>query len=285
MANAKEIRTKIKSIQSTQKITRAMEMVAASKMKKAQDRMRSSRPYYEQIKYVIENISEGRLEYVHPYTINREINRVGYIIISTDKGLCGGLNINLFKKVLHEMSVFQNNNIEIDVCLIGNKASSFFNRIGSNITARITNLGDRPVASDFLGIIKLMLKSYDENKIDRLYLVYNKFINSMTQNPKIDMILPVLSSTDNDKIYWDYIYEPSAQLLLESLLKRYIESIVYQGLVENIACEQASRMVAMKSASDNAEDLIDEFKLMYNKARQSAITQELSEIVAGAAAV
>ncbi len=285
MANAKEIRTKIKSIQSTQKITRAMEMVAASKMRKAQDRMRASRPYAERIRSVIGHVSEGKLEYVHPYTIEREVKRVGYIVVSTDRGLCGGLNVNLFKQAIQEMSAWHDKKVEIDVSLIGQKACTFFGRIGSNITASVSHLGDAPAVSDFLGVVKVMLDAYEANKIDRLYVVYNEFINTMTQQPKIEMLLPILDSSATDDIHWDYLYEPSAQPLLNALLDRYIESLVYQGIVENVASEQAARMVAMKSASDNAEDIIDEFKLMYNKARQAAITQELSEIVAGAAAV
>jgi len=289
VAQTKEIRTKIKSIQSTRKITRAMEMVATSKMRRAQERMRASSPYIDKIRAVISHVAEGSLEYAHPYTIEREVKSVGYIVISTDRGLCGGLNVNLFKKIMSEMVPWHNKKVPVDVCFMGKKARTFFNRVGGcSIKGAKINLGDKPLLSDFIGLIKVMLDSYDNKSIDRLYIVHNEFINTMTQKPKVEMLLPVLSNSNKSnksKALWDYIYEPDAQLLLDALMKRYIESLVYQGVVENIACEQAARMVAMKNASDNAGGLIEEFKLIYNKARQAAITQELSEIVAGAAAV
>lgn len=287
MAGAKEIRTKIKSIKNTQKITRAMEMVAASKMRRAQERMRASRPYAERINAVVSHLASGRLEYVHPYLIEREVKRVGFMIISSDRGLCGGLNANLFRATVHSMRQWHEKNIPIDICAIGKKAEQFFHRFGGNIIASESHLGDKPGIQDVIGTVKVMLDAYDAGKIDRLYLVYSKFVNTMSQQPQIDLLLPVeAKESEEDKKYsWDYIYEPAARELLEALLVRYIESLVYQGLVENIASEQAARMVAMKNASENAGELIDELQLMYNKARQSAITRELSEIVAGAAAV
>lgn len=286
MANTKEIRNTIKSIQSTQKITKAMEMVAASKMRKAQDRMFFSRPYSEKIKTVISHISKGRLEYKHSYAVSRKIKKVGIILISTDRGLCGGLNVNLFKTVLNKVFFFEKENIHVDFSTVGKKAEGFFSKIkGCSIIASKIGLGDYPQISDFLGVIKVMLDQYDLGKIDSLYLAYNKFVNTMVQKPIVEKLIPIEDDNSSDKKYWDYIYEPDAQQLLDSLLKRYIESLVYQGIVENIACEQAARMVAMKNATSNAGDIIDKCKLMYNKARQASITQELSEIVAGADAV
>lgn len=287
MAGAKEIRTKIKSIKSTQKITRAMEMVAASKMRKAQDRMQASRPYAKRIRTVISNLASGRLEYKHPYLIEREPKTVGLIVISTDRGLCGGLNSNLFKATVQTMRAWNEKQVNLDICTIGRKAEGFFKRLGGNIIASLSNLKDKPTILDIIGTVKIMLDEYDEGKIDRIYLIYNEFINTMTQKPKVDMILPIID-TDPEKrtrYSWDYIYEPDAKELLDALLIRYVESLVYQGVVENLASEQAARMVAMKNASENAAELIDDLQLIYNKARQSAITQELSEIVAGAAAV
>ncbi len=287
MAAAKEIRTKIKSIKNTQKITKAMEMVAASKMRKAQERMESTRPYAEKIKKVIGHLSMAHPEYHHPYLeIREQVRRVGFIVISTDRGLCGGLNINLFKKAISSIRDWQNHGAEIDLCIVGSKASAFFRRFGANIAAQATQLGDRPHLSDIIGTVGVMLQNYEAGKIDRLYLVENQFVNTMVQRPKLTQLLPVEKIKDESlKHHWDYIYEPEAKVVLDELLKRYVESQVYQAVVENVACEMASRMVAMKSASDNAGSLINDLQLAYNKARQAAITQEISEIVSGAAAV
>jgi len=292
MANTKEIRTKIKSIQSTKKITSAMEMVAASKMKKVQKRMQASRPYSSKIKLVVQHLIKGKLEFKHKYLSDRKVNNVGFLVVSSDRGLCGGLNANLFKSVLSSIRSFNEKSIKVNVCVIGKKAQTFFNNIEGNIIASVTDIGDTPSSKDIIGVIKVMLDKYNKNLLDRIYIVYNEFVNTMTQEPIIEQILPVsyMSSVKNTEKhnttkYWDYIYEPDAQELLDRLLNRYIESLVYQAVVENIACEQAARMVAMKSATDNASDFIDSLKLQYNKARQAAITQELSEIVAGAAAV
>ncbi|MEM9102329.1 MAG: F0F1 ATP synthase subunit gamma [Pseudomonadota bacterium] len=286
MSGAKEIRTKIGSIKNTQKITSAMEMVAASKMRKAQDRMSATRPYAEKIRDVIGHVALGDLEYQHPYAVERETKRVGYILVSTDRGLCGGLNANLFKKSLQDMQQWQQKNVEVDLCLIGNKSTSFFKRFGGNVIAQTSNLGDSPHLSDIIGVVKVMLDAYDNGSIDKLFVVFNKFVNTMAQEPTIQQLVPIEPVEDEDmKSHWDYLYEPDARELLDMLILRYIESQVYQAAVENIACEQAARMVAMKAASDNAGDLIDELQLIYNKARQASITQELSEIVAGASAV
>ncbi|MFV1982207.1 MAG: F0F1 ATP synthase subunit gamma [Thiohalomonadales bacterium] len=287
MAVGKEIRTQIASIQNTQKITSAMEMVAASKMRKAQDRMRASRPYSEKIHDVIQHLAFASTEYKHPYLEDREVKRVGYIIISSDRGLCGGLNSNLFRNTVKSLIKWQEQDIPIDMCTIGSKASSFFARIKLNLRGQKNQIGDAPSISELIGTVKIMLDAYNNGEIDRLYLVYNKFINTMTQEPTPVQLLP-LEKKEQDKelkYHWDYIYEPDAKSVLDSLLVRYIESLVYQGVVENIACEMAARMVAMKSATDNAGDLIADLQLVYNKARQASITQELSEIVAGAAAV
>lgn len=286
MAVGKEIRVKIKSIQNTQKITRAMEMVAASKMRKAQDRMSASRPYADKMRSVVGHLSQAHPEYRHPYMIERDVKRVGFIVISSDRGLCGGLNSNLFKKTVNAMKEWHDKNVEIDVCTIGSKAAGFFSRMGGNVVAQATHLGDSPQISDLIGSVKVMLDAYDEGKIDRLILVFNDFVNTMTQSPTVLQLLPIAGEEDEElKHHWDYMYEPEAKDVLNALLVRYIESQVYQGVVENLACEQAARMVAMKSASDNAGDLINQLKLVYNKARQAAITQEISEIVGGAAAV
>ena len=286
MSGAKEIRTKIGSIKNTQKITSAMEMVAASKMRKAQDRMRATRPYAKRIKSVIGHVAAGDLEYRHPYVVEREVKRVGFILVSTDRGLCGGLNTNMFKKAITAMKEFQNQKVEIDLCLIGNKALSFFKRLGGNVVANAVHLGDSPELMEIIGAVKVMLDAYDEGKIDKLFLVHNDFVNTMTQAPVVEQLIPVEPMEDEEMTqHWDYLYEPDAKELLDMLLKRFVESQVYQGVVENIACEQAARMVAMKAASDNAGNLIDELQLIYNKARQAAITQELSEICSGAAAV
>ena len=289
MSSAKEIRNKIKSIQNTKKITKAMEMVAASKMKKVQESMGRSRPYSEKIKDVIKNVGEGVLEYKHPYVVSRNEKNIGVIIISTDKGLCGGLNVNLFKHFMKHMLELNEKKIGIKSVLVGKKAEVFAKRVGLNVVGSITNLGDKPQVSDLLGIIKIVIDLYIAKEIDSVYILYNKFINTMSQCPIYEKVIPikrkVFSNDSSKRKYWDYLYEPEPEKLLELLMKRYIESLVYQAVVENVACEQAARMVAMKSATDNAGELIDTFKLMYNKARQASITQELSEIVAGAEAV
>lgn len=286
MASGKEIRTQIKSVQNTQKITRAMEMVAASKMRKAQDRMAASRPYADQIRAVISHLAHAHPEYRHPYMEEREVKRVGFIIVSSDRGLCGGLNANLFKAAIKSLKEWDEKGIQADLCLIGQKATGFFKRVGGTVTAQVQDLGDAPRAEDLIGNVKVMLDAYNDGQIDRLYVVFNEFVNTMTQTPNVEQLLPIQAEElDELKHHWDYLYEPEAKEVLEGLLTRYVESLVYQGVVENIACEQAARMVAMKAASDNAGNLIGELQLAYNKARQAAITQELSEIVAGAAAV
>ena len=288
MASAKEIRNKIGSVQNTQKITKAMEMVAASKMRKTQEAMESSRPYAQTMRKVIGHLALGSLEYKHPYLEEREAKRVGYIIVSTDRGLCGGLNINLFKQAINNVQTWTEKGAEVDLALIGAKATAFFNNYGGNVTAQVSGLGDSPTVDELIGTVGVMLKKYDEGQLDRLYLVYNKFVNTMVQEPVIDQLLPLPKSEDEEmqrNHSWDYIYEPEPQPLLDALLVRYVESQVYQGVVENLASEQAARMVAMKAATDNAGDLIDDLQLVYNKARQAAITQELSEIVSGASAV
>ncbi|MFT6248458.1 MAG: F-type H+-transporting ATPase subunit gamma [Cognaticolwellia sp.] len=286
MAGGKEIKSKIGSVKNTQKITSAMEMVAASKMRKAQDNMAASRPYAENMRDVIGRVALGNLEFRHPYMVEREARRVGYIVVSTDRGLCGGLNINLFKQVLADAGKHQTAGAEVEFAVVGSKATSFFNNMGAKVVSQISGLGDSPSLTDLIGSVKVMLNAYDSGEIDRLFIVYNKFVNTMTQKPTIDQLLPLPKSDDDTfKHSWDYLYEPDAQALLEKLLLRYTESQVYQGVVENLACEQAARMVAMKSATDNAGDLIDDLQLVYNKARQASITQELGEICAGAAAV
>jgi len=286
MAGGKEIKSKIGSVKNTQKITSAMEMVAASKMRKAQDSMSASRPYAENMRNVIGHIALGNLEYRHPYMVERTAKRVGYIVVSTDRGLCGGLNINLFKQVLADAGKQQAAGAEVEFAVVGSKATAFFNNMGAKVVSQISGLGDNPSLTDLIGSVKVMLNAYDNGDIDRLFIVYNKFVNTMTQQPTIDQLLPLPKSDDDAiKHRWDYIYEPDAQALLEQLLVRYTESQVYQGVVENLACEQAARMVAMKAATDNAGDLIDDLQLVYNKARQASITQELGEICAGAAAV
>ena len=287
MAVGKEIRTKIKSIQNTQKITRAMEMVAASKMRKAQDRMQASRPYAEKIRAVIGHLSQAHPEYRHPYLQEKEsVKRVGLIVVSSDRGLCGGLNTNLFKATVKSIKAWREKGVEVDLCLIGQKGISFLKRLG-NVSASVGQLGDAPGIEDLIGSVKVMLDAFDNGEIDRVDVVYNKFVNTMTQDPCVDQLLPVQADEVDDELkhHWDYLYEPEAKDVLTDLLVRYVESQVYQGVVENIACEQAARMVAMKAASDNAGDLINDLQLVYNKARQAAITQEISEIVGGAAAV
>ena len=286
MAGAKEIRTKIASIKSTQKITKAMQVVAASKMRKAQDRMLATRPYAEKIQNVISHLAHAHPEYHHPYLAEREAKRVGLIVISTDQGLCGGLNINLFKSVIASMRQWEADGMELDLTLIGNKSAAFFKRLGKNIASSATHLGDAPSIVELIGTIKVMLDAYEDGKIDRLYLAHNQFVNTMTQSPVIRQLIPVEGEVEKElETHWDYIYEPDSKPVMDALMIRYIESLVYQGVVENVACEQGARMVAMKAATDNAGSLIDELQLVYNKARQTAITQEISEIVGGAAAV
>jgi F-type H+-transporting ATPase subunit gamma len=286
MSNAKEIRTKIASIKSTQKITKAMQMVAASKMRRAQERMQATRPYAEKIQNVISHLAHAHPEYHHPFLAEREVRRVGVIIVSTDRGLCGGLNINLFKRVITEMKSWHTDGVEIDLTLIGSKSNAFFKRLGGNVVATSVGLGDAPSIIELIGTVKVMLDAYAEARIDRLYVAYNQFINTMTQQPVLEQLIPVQGREDKElESHWDYIYEPDSKPVMDALMIRYIESLVYQGVVDNLACEQAARMVAMKSATDNAGNLIEELQLVYNKARQAAITQEISEIVGGAAAV
>ena len=286
MAVGKEIRNQISSIKSTQKITSAMEMVAASKMRKAQDRMSLGKPYADKIRSVVSHLANANPEYNHLYLQEREVKRVGYIVVSTDRGLCGGLNVNLFKQTVKSMKSWHDKNVQVDICAVGQKAISFFKSYGGNVVAALSHLGDEPSAHELIGSVKVMLDAYEEGRIDRLYVVYNQFLNTMTQKPEVVQLLPLQAAEEDElKHHWDYIYEPEAKELLDGLLTRYIESQVYQGVVENVACEQAARMIAMKSATDNAGQLIDDLQLVYNKARQAAITQEISEIVGGAAAV
>ena len=287
MAGAKEIRTKIRSIENTQKITSAMEMVAASKMRRAQERMRAARPYAEAIRKVVSNLWHANLEYKHPYAVDREVKSVGYIVISSDRGLCGGLNINLFRSALESISDWESKDVPTKFGIIGNKGLGFFRRMGADIICQASHLGDAPQIVELIGSVKVMLTAYEEGEIDQLYLVSNHFVNTMTQAPTVDQILPIKVEEPDDALthHWDYLYEPESYEVVDTLMTRYIESIVYRAVVENIACEQSARMVAMKAASDNAGNLIDELNLIYNKARQAAITQEISEIVGGAAAV
>ncbi|WP_440996669.1 F0F1 ATP synthase subunit gamma [Arhodomonas sp. SL1] len=287
MSGAKEIRTKIKSVQNTQKITTAMEMVAASKMRNAQQRMQATRPYAEKIRQVIRHLAHANPEYTHPFLQEREVKRVGYIIISSDRGLCGGLNNNLFRSIVRSMKENSDSGREVSVATIGSKAVQFFGRLGANVVAETSQLGDRPHLEDLLGTIKVMLDRYEAGEIDELYLCYNEFVNTMTQRPTQERVLPLPAEELEEERHhrWDYIYEPNAVEALDMLLTRYAESLIYHAVVENIACEQAARMVAMKAASDNAGNLIDDLQLAYNKARQAAITKELSEIVSGAEAV
>lgn len=286
MSSGREIKSKIKSVKNTQKITRAMELVAASKMRKARDRMEEARPYADSARRLIAHVAKANLEFPHVYFKTREVKRVGLIIVSTDRGLCGGLNINLFKDVLSQIKELKAKNIEFDVCLIGSKAESFFKRLDVNVVSLTTKLGDKPGVKDLIGSVKVMLDSFDQGSIDQLLLFSNEFVNTIKQKPTKTQLLPVVPDEDEALDYhWDYIYEPDAKELLEMLVVRYVESQVYRGVVENVACEQASRMMAMKSATDNAGSVIKSLNLKYNKARQAAITQEISEIVSGAAAV
>ncbi|HLF97581.1 MAG TPA: F0F1 ATP synthase subunit gamma [Methylococcaceae bacterium] len=287
MAGGKEIRTKIASVKNTQKITRAMEMVAASKMRKTQDRMLATRPYARKIAQIIRHIAHAHSEYQHPFFQERAIKRIGVILVTSDRGLCGGLNSNLFRQALTRMRAWEAEGVQVDLCTIGQKGAGFFGNIGARIVGQVTHLGDSPHIGDVIGVIKIMLDAYHSGDIDALYILSNQFVNTMTQRPTVERLLPIRAEEISEELkgHWDYIYEPDAKDVLDVVLARYIEAVVYQGLVENIACEQAARMVAMKSASDNAGKLINELQLIYNKTRQAAITQEISEIVGGAAAV
>jgi F-type H+-transporting ATPase subunit gamma len=287
MAGAKEVRSKIASIKSTQKITKAMQMVAASKMRRAQERMAASRPYAEKILQVIHHLARATPEYRHSFmAAERERKRVGYIVVSTDRGLCGGLNSNLFRRLLAEIREARAAGVEPVFCTIGTKALGFFKRFGGTVLAQATHLGDKPHIEDLIGTVKVMLDAFEAKEIDALYIASNVFVNTMTQRPTILQLVPLVAGEQESMpLHWDYIYEPDAKTVLDALLTRYIESLVYQAVVENGACEQAARMVAMKAATENAGNLIGELQLVYNKARQAAITQELSEIVSGAAAV
>jgi F-type H+-transporting ATPase subunit gamma len=287
MAGAKEVRGKIASIKNTRKITKALEMVAASKMRKAQDRMRAARPYAEKVRKIIGHLRQVNLDYKHPFTLERPVTSVGIVVISTDRGLCGSLNLNLFKATLVAIREAQARGNKVYLCVIGSKALQFFRRLsGIEIAASVTHLGDRPHISDLIGTTKVMLDFYRDTKVDQLLLAHNVFVNTMTQKGIVSQLLPI-QTVDKDELQerWDYIYEPDSTAILDGILMRYIEAQIFQGAVENVACEMAARMVAMKSATDNAGDLIDELQLIYNKARQAAITKELSEIVGGAAAV
>ncbi|HXQ63694.1 MAG TPA: F0F1 ATP synthase subunit gamma [Steroidobacteraceae bacterium] len=286
MPGAKEIRTQIASIKSTQKITKAMEMVAASKIRRAQERMRAARPYAQKIRTVVGHLRLANPDYRHPFLAEREAKAVGLIVVSTDRGLCGALNVNVFKEALTRIKEWQGKGQDVQVCVIGSKALQFFRRLRLPLAASVTHLGDRPHVAAFIGAVKVMLDAYLAGKIDRLHLLNGEFVNTMSQRPVLRQLLPVEPVRSEElQDLWEYIYEPSAAELLEGLLIRYVESQVYQGAVENVACEMAARMVAMKSATDNAGKLIDELQLIYNKARQAAITKEISEIVGGAAAV
>ena len=287
MAGGKEIRTKIKSVQNTQKITRAMEMVAASKMRKAQDRMRAARPYAEKIRNVAAHLSHANPEYKHPFLVKRENpSRIGVIVVTSDKGLCGGLNTNVLRMTLARMKEWEGGKHGVEVCAIGNKALGFMQRIGASVLSQATHLGDTPHMEKLIGPVKLMLDAYNAGRIDALHICFTRFVNTMKQEPVMEQLLPISGEAlGSASGHWDYIYEPDAKQVIDELLVRYIETLIYQSVAENIASEQSSRMVAMKAASDNAGNVIDELKLIYNKTRQAAITKELSEIVAGAAAV
>lgn len=287
MSGSREIVGQIKSVKNTRKVTRALEMVSASKIRKAQDRMEASRPYARMMRQVIGHLAHANPEYRHPFTIEREeVRRVAYIVMATDRGLCGGLNNNLFRTLLAEFRAWQEKGVEVTTVLVGRKAAQFFRRLKVNISAATQDLGEQPRLEDLIGSIKVLLDGYKSGDVDRVYLCYNRFINTMTQKSVAEPVLPLPPTEDEPMLqYWDYLYEPDAESLLDDVLTRYVESLVYQAALENVASEQAARMVAMKSASDNASDLIDDLQLAYNKARQASITQEISEIVSGAAAV
>ena len=289
MAGAKEIKTKIASVQSTQKITKAMEMVATSKMRKTQDRMAASRPYSETIRSVISHVSKASIGYKHPFLVERDVKKVGVLVISTDRGMCGGLNVNLFKTTLNQIKDWKSQNATTELGLIGSKGISFFRSLGFNVRSQLSGLGDNPSLEELIGVANTMFDAYRDGEIDAIYIAYNKFINTMSQKPVVQQLVP-LPEIENDHLSerqqaWDYIYEPDPKVLLDSLLVRYLESQVYQAVVDNLASEQAARMVAMKAATDNAGNLINDLRLVYNKARQASITNELNEIVAGAAAI
>ena len=286
MAVGKEIKNKIGSVENTQKITSAMQMVAASKMRRTQERMRHGRPYAEKIRQVIGHLANSNPEYKHTYMTEREVKRVGYLVVSSDRGLCGGLNVNLFRMLLKEIGETHANGLETDLGLLGNKAESFFRSVGGNILSSVRDVGENPVLADLVGGIKVMLDAFEQGKIDKLFIISNEFVNTMTQQPVIRQLLPLDAEPDDSyKHRWDYLYEPDAKELVEQLVTRFIESQVYQAVVENTACEQAAKIIAMKNATENAEKIIDELTLIYNNARQAAITQEIAEIVSGAAAV
>ena len=289
MAGAKEIRTQIASIKSTQKITRAMEMVAAAKMRKAQDRMHASRPYAEKMRTVIGHLAMAHPQVKHPFMDKREVKSVGYIIVSSDRGLCGGLNNNMFRRLVKDVQKLHEANIDVRYCLVGSKAVAFFSRVGGEVLAQVTQIGESAHMEDLVGTVKVMLDAFIDGEVDEIRIAYNRFVNTMTQEPTVDQLVPLPEADEEEaaklKHHWDYIYEPDAADILPDLLARYIESLAYQAVVENGASEQSARMVAMKAATDNAGSLIDELELVYNKARQAAITQEISEIVSGAAAV
>ncbi|MBM4189658.1 MAG: F0F1 ATP synthase subunit gamma [Betaproteobacteria bacterium] len=288
MAAGKEIRTKIKSVENTRKITKAMEMVAASKMRKAQERMRHARPYAEKIAQVAAHFSHAHSEYKHPFLAKRETTRrVGVIVVTTDKGLCGALNTNALRQTVNRMREWDAQGVGVDVCVIGNKGLGFMQRLGANVLSQVTALGDTPHMERLIGPVQVMLQAFESGKIDALYLVYSRFVNTMKQETRLQQVLPLTDEAALDQVekHWDYIYEPDAKKVVDALMTRYVEALIYSAVAENMACEQSARMVAMKAASDNAKDVIGELKLVYNKTRQAAITKELSEIVAGAAAV
>ncbi|HHF6402529.1 TPA: F0F1 ATP synthase subunit gamma [Haemophilus influenzae] len=289
MAGAKEIKTKIASVQSTQKITKAMEMVATSKMRKTQDRMAASRPYSETIRNVISHVSKASIGYKHPFLVEREVKKIGILVISTDRGMCGGLNVNLFKTILNQIKNWKEQNISTGLGLIGSKGISFFRSFGFNIKGQLSGLGDMPALEELIGVANTMFDAYRNGEIDAVYIAYNKFVNTMSQKPVVQQLVPLPESKDDHlnerQQTWDYLYEPEPKVLLDSLLVRYLESQIYQAVVDNLASEQAARMVAMKAATDNAGNLINDLRLVYNKARQASITNELNEIVAGAAAI
>jgi len=287
MAGSKEIRTKIKSVQNTRKITKAMEMVAASKMRRAQERMRTSRPYAEKIRNVAAHISHANPEYRHPFLVERDsVKRIGLIVVTTDKGLCGGLNTNALRIALNKIKEWEAQGEEVEVCALGNKGLGFMQRLGANVVSQVTGLGDKPHMEKLIGALKIMLDGYTQDRFDRLMIIYTRFVNTMKQEPVVEQLLPLTGETlGAPEGAWDYIYEPDAKVVLDQVLTRYVEALIYQGVAENMASEQSARMVAMKAASDNAGNVIDELTLIYNKTRQASITKELSEIVGGAAAV
>lgn len=286
MAAGKEIKKKIASVQTTQKSTRAMQMVAASRMRRTQDRMQQGRPYSQRIEEMIGHLANANPEYRPSYMVTREVRRIGYIVVSTDRGLCGGLNVNLFRELIRHMRRWEGEGVEVDLALVGNKAAQFFRSVGGNVVAAIGDVGETPEIADLIGGVKVMLDAFESGRLDRLDIISNEFVNTMAQRPILRQLLPLPPLDLEDlKHRWDYIYEPDARELVEGLIERYIESLVYQAVVENTACEQAARMIAMKNATDNAEEIVNELTLLYNNARQASITQEISEIVGGAAAV